>query len=208
MTLETPSMEKITRYNAIPEVTGPSAIGDDFRRFTYLTATLAITEFKLRFFGSFLGYLWQLLRPLLLFGVLYLVFTEFVKIGGRVDFYPVVLLTNIVLFTFFSEATSGSVASVLDRENLVRKIHFPRLAIPVSVVVRAAMNLSLNLIVVLIFALASGVTPTIRWLEIIPLIAILGLLAIPSKSASGADSDSRQTLLYKATTRVAIRPFA
>ena len=112
------------------------------------TITLAATEFKLRFFGSVLGYLWQLVRPLLLFGVLYIVFTQFVKIGGPVAFYPVVLLANIVLYTFFSEGTSA-VNSVVQRENLVRKIQFPRMAIPVSVVLTAAFNLTLNLLVVL-----------------------------------------------------------
>ena len=114
-------------------IQGPSALGGGLRRFLYLSITLAITEFKLRFFGSVLGYLWQLMRPLMLFGVLYFVFTQFVKIGEGVPFYPVVLLTNIVVYTFFAEGT-GAVTAVVDRENLVRKIQFPRLA---SVVVTA-----------------------------------------------------------------------
>jgi ABC-2 type transport system permease protein len=155
---------------------GPSALGGDARRFVHLATTLAITEFKLRFFGSVLGYLWQLMRPLLLFGVLYLVFTEFVKLGTAVEFYPVVLLTNIVLFTFFLEGTGGAVGSVVEREALVRKIQFPRMAIPVSVVLTASFNLGLNLLVVLVFALASGVTPRWTWLEAIPLVALLAIL--------------------------------
>jgi ABC-2 type transport system permease protein len=148
------------------EITGPSALGGDPRRFVHLATTLAINEFKLRFFGSALGYLWQLMRPLLLFGVLYVVFTEFVRLGGGVELYPVVLLTNIVLFTFFTEGTSGAVTSVVDREALVRKIQFPRMAIPVSVVLTASFNL----------ALANGVTPMWSWLEAIPLLAILAVL--------------------------------
>jgi ABC-2 type transport system permease protein len=155
---------------------GPSALGGDARRFVHLATTLAVTEFKLRFFGSALGYLWQLMRPLLLFGVLYLVFTEFVRLGSAVEFYPVVLLTNIVLFTFFMEGTGGAVGSVVEREALVRKIQFPRMAIPVSVVLTASFNLGLNLVVVLIFALASGVSPRLSWLEAVPLVALLGIL--------------------------------
>ncbi len=158
-----------------PPISGPSALGGSLRRFAYLTITLAATEFKLRFFGSVLGYLWQLVRPLLLFGVLYIVFTQFVKIGGPVAFYPVVLLANIVLYTFFSEGTSA-VNSVVQRENLVRKIQFPRMAIPVSVVLTAAFNLTLNLLVVLVFALAAGVRPRWTWLEIPFLLAALTLL--------------------------------
>ena len=156
---------------------GPSAIGGDFHRFVTLTITLAVTEFKLRFFGSVLGYLWQLMRPLMLFGVLYLVFTEFVRLGGGVDFFAVVLLTNIVLYTFVAEATSGSVSSLADREGLVRKIQFPRLAIPLSVVLTAMFNLSLNVLVIFAFLLVAGVDVRWTWLELPLLIAALGLLA-------------------------------
>jgi ABC-2 type transport system permease protein len=166
--------------HAVPrgrQVKGPSAFGSDRRRFLHLTWTLAITDFKLRFFGSVLGYLWQLMRPLLLFGVLYVVFTEFVRLGNGVPHYPVVLLTSIVLFTFFVEATAGAVTSVLDRENLVRKIEFPRLVIPLTVVVNAYLNLALNFLAVLVFMLASGVEPRLSWIQMPFLIAILGVFA-------------------------------
>jgi ABC-2 type transport system permease protein len=158
-------------------ITGPSALGGSRRRFLYLAATLAITEFKLRFFGSVLGYLWQLVRPLMLFGVLYFVFTEFVKIGEAVPHYPVVLLANIVLYTFFSDGT-GAVSSMVDREGLVRKIQFPRMAVPVSVVLTASFNLVLNLLVVLALALASGVEPRWSWLEAPVLILLLAILVL------------------------------
>jgi ABC-2 type transport system permease protein len=165
--------------SAVPAtpVTGPSALGGSPRRFLYLSATLAVTEFKLRFFGSVLGYLWQLVRPLLLFGVLYFVFTEFVKIGEAVPHYPVVLLANIVLYTFFAEGT-GAVSSMVDHEGLVRKIQFPRMAVPVSVVLTAGFNLVLNTIVVLGFALASGVEPRWSWLQAPLLIGLLAIFAM------------------------------
>lgn len=147
-------------------IAGPSALGGDLRRYLYLSFTLAITDFKLRFFGSVLGYFWQLMRPLLLFGVLFVVFTEFVRIGNTVPHYEVVLLTGLVVFTYFSEATSGSVSSVVDRENLVRKIQFPRLAIPTAVVLTATFNLLINLSVVFIFILATGVEARTTWIEL------------------------------------------
>ena len=158
-------------------IRGPSALGGDVRRFLHLTWTLAVTEFKLRFFGSVLGYLWQLMRPLMLFGVLYFVFTEFVRIG-RAPHFPVVLLLGIVLFTFFAESTGGAVSSLVDRENLVRKIHFPRMVIPLAVVLTAYFNLLLNLVVVAIFAIAQGVTPRLSWLELPVLLLILGAWAV------------------------------
>jgi len=160
-------------------VHGPSALGDDLRRFWSLTFTLARTEFKLRFYGSVLGYVWTLVRPLLLFGVLWVFFTKVGHVnsgkGPGERFYGAQLLGSIVLFTFFAEATAGAVRSVVDRENLVRKIHFPRLVIPLSVVLLALFNLGLNLIVVAVFALAAGVEPMLSWLEL-PL--IIGALIV------------------------------
>jgi ABC-2 type transport system permease protein len=159
-------------------IRGPSALGGDMRRFFHLTWTLAVTDFKLRFFGSILGYFWQLMRPLMLFAVLYFVFTEFVKIGQKAPNFAVVLLLGIVTFTFFADATSGAISSVVDRENLVRKIHFPRMVIPVSVVLTAYFNFLVNLFAVAVFAVANGVTPRLTWFEFPLLILVLGMWAI------------------------------
>lgn len=151
-------------------ITGPRAVTGDWRRFWHLTFNIAFMQWKLRFFGSALGYLWQLVRPLLLFLVLYVFFTKVAKIGagksGSYTAYGAQLLSGIVLFSFFSEATQGAVRSVVENETLVRKIQFPRMVIPLSVVLLALFNLGLNLIVVMIFALAAGVTPMLSWLEV------------------------------------------
>jgi ABC-2 type transport system permease protein len=157
-------------------IRGPRALTNDWSRFWHLTYNIARNEFKLRFFGSALGYLWQLMRPLLLFGVLYVFFTKVAHVNSSSTpgqaHYGAQLLGSIVLFTFFGEATAGAVRSVVDRENLVRKIQFPRMVIPLSVVLLALFNLALNLIVVLGFALAEGVQPTLSWLEL-PLIVLM-----------------------------------
>src|SRR5919109_1233930 len=159
-------------------IRGPSAVGGEWRRLLHLTRLLAVTDFRLRFFGSVLGYLWQVMHPLLLFGVLYLVFTEVVRIGGDVPFYGVALLAGIVLFVFLSESTSQSVQSLVEREPIVRKIQFPRLAVPLSVVLTALFRLGLNLLVVFVFLLAAGGRVRWSWLEVPVLIALLALLAL------------------------------
>jgi ABC-2 type transport system permease protein len=156
---------------------GPSALGDDLRRFLSLTYTLAVTDFKLRFFGSALGYFWSLARPLLLFGTLYFVFTEIVRFGEGVEHYPVYLLSSIVLFTFFSETTSRGVRALVERENLLRKMRFPRMVIPLSVALHSLFNLGLNLIVVFAFIFASGIEPTLDWLQIPLLIGMIVFFA-------------------------------
>jgi ABC-2 type transport system permease protein len=154
-------------------IKGPTALGNDFKRFWRLTWTLATIEFKLRFFDSRLGYLWSFMKPTLLFGVLYLVFTQALKFGSDLPDFPVALLLGIVVFYFFSEATSQSVRSLVMRETLVRKVDFPRLAVPLSSVLTATFSLALNLIPVLMFALASGVTPRWSWLWFPLLLLIL-----------------------------------
>lgn len=159
------------------EITGPSALADSLPRFLHLTWTLAVQDFKLRFFGSMLGYLWQLMRPLMLFGVLYFVFTQAIRIGAGVEYFAPTLLMNIVLFTFFADATGGSVASVVERENLVRKVYFPRLVVPAAVVLTAMFNLALNLVAVGFFVFASGVPVRLSWLMLPLLIAALVVFA-------------------------------
>ncbi len=164
-------------------IKGPAALAGDWRRFWHLTFNIARNEWKLRFFGSALGYLWQLVRPLMLFGVLYVFFTKIAKVDARdpgdpgYELYGTQLLGSIVLFTFFGEATGGAVRSVVDRENLVRKIQFPRLAIPLAVVLLAGFNLGLNLIVVLIFGLFEGVRPMWSWFELPLIVLVLAVLA-------------------------------
>jgi ABC-2 type transport system permease protein len=170
------SAQEIVVPAGLKPIRGPSALGGDWRRFASLTWTLAILEFRLKFFGSVLGYFWQLMKPLLLFGVLYVVFTEFVRLGGGVKHYPAVLLMGIVMYTFYSEATSSAVNSVLGRENLVRKIHFPRMVIPLSVVLTTFMNFLLNFAAVLVFLAIQGVGLRWSWLQIIPLVLLLGAL--------------------------------
>lgn len=179
--MSTPTSESLepTTSSAEPlgaPIRGPRALSDSWPRFWHLSYNIARSEFKLKFFGSALGYVWQVVRPLLLFGVLYVFFVVILNVdkapGAAGEFYGVQLLGSIVLWTCFNEAASGAVRSVVDRENIVRKIQFPRLAIPISIVLLAIFNLGLNLLVVLIFALISGVPLMLSWLEL-PLIVVM-----------------------------------
>lgn len=117
-----------------------------------LLSEMVRTDFKLRYQGSVLGYLWSLLKPLMLFAVLYTVFTRFLKFGGD----PLSLLLGIVLWSFFIESTSNSLRSIVDNGDLIRKIKFPRYLIVLSATFSALINLFLNLIVVLIFVFIFG----------------------------------------------------
>ncbi len=168
-----------------PPIRGPQALSGDWRRFWHLTFNIAKTTWKMRFFGSVLGYFWQLIRPLLLFGVLYVFFTKVAHVGGNVgsgpggpnEFYGAQLLGAIVLFTFLQEASSSAVRSVVDQEALVRKIQFPRMVIPLSTVLVSVFNVSLNMIVVFVFALLSGVRPMLSWVQLPLIMAWIAVLS-------------------------------
>jgi ABC-2 type transport system permease protein len=161
----------------LQEVRGPSALGGGSRRFFDLLWLIATTEFKRVYFGTVLGYLWSLIRPLMLFGVLLFVFTQVFRVGSEhVEHYAVLLLLGIVLYTFFQEATTSSVTSVVSQEAVVRKTQFPRLVIPLSTVLTGVFNLGLNLVIVLVFLFAFGVEPTWTWLLFPFVVAFLAAL--------------------------------
>jgi len=152
------------------EVRGPSATGGGRRRFFDLLWLISATEFKKSFHGTAFGYLWSLIRPLMLFAVLLVVFTRIFKF--EVPNYPVLLLFNLVVFGLFQEGTGAAVGSVLAQEGIVRKTQFPRLVIPLSSVMVALFTMALNLVAVFIFILAYGVEPKWTWL-LLPVILVL-----------------------------------
>lgn len=160
------------------DVRGPSALGGGWRRAFDLLYLIAVTDFKRTYFGTMLGYLWSLARPLMLFGVLLAVFTQVFRVGSEVPHYPVLLLLNIVLFGFFQEATTTAVTSIVNQESVVRKTQFPRLVIPLAVVLTALFNLGLNLVVVFVFVLAFGVGPMWSWLGFVVVLVLLVTITV------------------------------
>lgn len=151
------------------------------QRYSYsaiLLRQLVKTDFKLRYQGSVLGYIWSLLRPLLLFVILYLVFAKFLKVGNAVPHYPVYLLFGIVLWNFFGEVTTGSVGAIVGKGDLIRKINFPKYNIIVAVALSAVINLLLNFVVIAIFMVVGHVSISWQALWLIPLLTELFLLSL------------------------------
>lgn len=145
-----------------------------------LLVELVRTDFKLRYQGSVLGYAWSLLRPLLLFLILYIVFVKFLKIGSTIPHYPVYLLLGIVIWNFFLEMTTLSLGSIVGRGDLIRKIRIPRWIIVVSSSLSALINLLLNLIVIVFFIFFNHVDllRTTIWLPVILLEVYLFALGL------------------------------
>jgi ABC-2 type transport system permease protein len=151
--------------------------GGDAKRVLSLAWTLALTDWKLRFYGSVLGIFWTLARPFAFFGVIYLVFTEIVGLDTSVDHYGVYILIGLVTYNFFAEITGNSVQALTTRENLLRKMYFPPAVVPLAVTLTALLNLGMTMIAVLIFVLANGIFPDWAWLEVVPILLLVTVFA-------------------------------
>lgn len=131
-----------------------------YKKYRYsliLLRELVITDFKLRYQGSVLGYLWALLKPLFLFAILYVFFVEILHIGKEIENWGIALLLGIVLWTFFSEVVGQGLKSIVNSGGIIRKINFPKYIIVVATSLSAFINLAINLVVVVFFAIISGV---------------------------------------------------
>ncbi len=128
-----------------------------------LLRELVKTDFKLRYQGSILGMAWSVLKPLMLFAVMYVVFVRFLRFGAGIPHFAVSLLLAQTLWAFFQEATSQGMQAIVGRGDLLRKLKFPKYIVVVSSTVSALINLVISLFVVLIFMIVNGVEfrPTI-----------------------------------------------
>jgi ABC-2 type transport system permease protein len=146
---------------------------------------VAGAEFKLKYSGSALGYVWSVVKPLALFSMLYAVFGHIFRLGEISNYYPLSLLMGIVLFAFFADATSLGMWSIVSRESLIRKLSFPRVVIPTAATLTAAITFCVNSVVVVGFLAWNQITPQPEWLLVVPLLLelymyILGLALILS----------------------------
>jgi ABC-2 type transport system permease protein len=157
-------------------IEGPSAFGSDRRRFFNLLWLTSAQQYRLQYRTSVLGQLWAILRPLTLFGVLYFVFTEVLGFGVGIEEYALMLLLGIMLYQFFADATGTALGALVRNEPVVRKMHFPRIVVPLSVVSSSAMTASINLLVTLGFVIVFGQGVLWTWL-LVPF-AFLALAAL------------------------------
>lgn len=143
-----------------------------FRYSSILLKQLVRTDFKLRYQGSVLGYAWSLLRPLLLFVILYVVFVNFLKFkDDTIPNYAVYLLLGIVMWNFFAETTSQSLTSVVARGDIIQKIRIPRWTVVISSSLSALINLFFSLCVVVFFMVLDG-ADVMRTILFFPLIML------------------------------------
>jgi ABC-type polysaccharide/polyol phosphate transport system ATPase subunit/ABC-type polysaccharide/polyol phosphate export permease len=218
------------RRHTLPQRSGLSlknlaALRIQVPRVLAITKTLAVAEFKLKYFDAWLSYLWILVRPLAFFGTLYFVFTEIGRFDRGVGHYPIYLLSSLVLWFYFADSTAQAVYALVAKEPLLRRVPFPHVAIPLSVVAIGLFDLGMSALAVLVFMLATGVEPRLTWLELIPIMILYTTLVAGAAMLLSAlyvrfrDIDhiwglARQILFYAspifyvtASFPAAVRPF-
>lgn len=154
----------------------PRTAGVGHRLWVLLVIVLA--DFKLKYAGSVLGYVWSIIKPLSLFLVLYLVFGRIFKLDDLSPFYGLALLIGIVLFSFFSDATTQGMVALVHRESLIRRMKFPRSTITIAATLTAAMTFAVNMVVVAGFVAWEGIVPRLDWLLLVPLLLELYIFVL------------------------------
>jgi ABC-2 type transport system permease protein len=162
---------------SVRAVAGAQGGADRLRWQLRMIWMLARTEFKLRYTDSALGYFWTLARPLALFGIIYVVFARALKISAG-EHYTIYLLIGIVLYTFFQDATSRTMSSIVDQSQLLRRLSFPRIIVPMSASVSALITFLLNLVAVSAFVVWERLAPGLEWLLVVPLLLELYIFVL------------------------------
>lgn len=153
------------------EIRGPSAFGGGWRRTWDLLWLISVTEFRVQYTNTTLGYLWSILKPFGFFGVIYLVISQVLRFGDRIQDFPLQLILGLVLFQYFTEATNAALKSISAKESMMRKMQFPRIVIPLSVNLSASISLLFNLLGVFLLFIVTGLDLRFSWL-LVPLVAV------------------------------------
>ena len=146
--------------------------------YRHLIKRIAITDFKLRYKSTVLGFFWSLLEPLMMLIVLYMVFTNLMKM--KVEYYQLFLLMGIVSWDFLSKGTSISLNCILGKPGLVKHVYFPREVLIISSCTTTLLTVVLEFFVFAVFMVLFGVIPGINALYfpiilLIEFIVVLGL---------------------------------
>jgi ABC-2 type transport system permease protein len=134
---------------------------------------VGVIEFKAKYAGAALGYIWSLVKPLAYFAVLWLVFAHLLRTANQTEDFTVFLLIGILLFTFFSDSVSVMLPSIVDGGSILRRLAFPPILIPLSASVGICITFLVNILALVIFLGLERVTPTPEWLLVVPLLVEL-----------------------------------
>jgi ABC-2 type transport system permease protein len=135
-------------------------------------------QFKSKYTGAALGYVWSLIKPLSYFGVLWLVFAFLLRTANQTHDFAIYLLIGILLYTFFTDSIGVMLRSIVEGGSVLRRLAFPPILVPLSASVGISITFFINISAIVVFVGIQRVAPRIEWLLIPPLLAELYLLCI------------------------------
>lgn len=136
-------------------------------RYRYLLKQLVVRDFKVKYKASVLGMFWSFLNPLLSMTVYYFVFSTIFR--SNITYFPAYLLTGIVMFNYYSDATNLGLNAIVGNSGLITKVYMPKYIYPLSKVLSSAINLIISFIPLLLVMLVTGV-PFSKSLLLLPLV--------------------------------------
>ena len=146
-------------------------------RFRELVFFLALRDVTVRYKQTALGVAWVLLQPLLAMGIFSIVFGQRGLTTNGVP-YPLFVVSGLVPWFYFSNATSGASGSIVGNTQLISKVYFPRLAIPLAAVLANLVDLSIGLLLELVLLVVFGVPLGWQLLVIPVLVGLIVLTAL------------------------------
>jgi ABC-2 type transport system permease protein len=139
---------------------------------------VGVIQFKAKYAGAALGYLWSLAKPLAYFAVLWLVFAHLLITANQTEDFTIFLLIGILLFTFFSDAIGVMLPSIVEGGSILRRLAFPPILVPLSASVGICITFLANVSVLVVFIAIERVTPTVEWLLVVPLLLELYVFSL------------------------------
>ncbi|PCJ01424.1 MAG: phosphate ABC transporter permease [Flavobacteriales bacterium] len=149
-------------------------------RYKDLFLVLAYKDLRVRYAQTFLGLIWAIIQPLTTLAIMSVVFGRFVKVDTGGVPYPVFAVIGVSLWTYFSFVLSQSGNSIIGAQDMVKKIYFPRLIIPLSKAVVGLVDFLVAIILLIILFAYYGITPSsnIVFLPIFLILTIISSLAV------------------------------
>jgi ABC-2 type transport system permease protein len=165
----------------VTEIAYPQAARRPTSGIAYYLRVLRVVgaiEFKAKYTGAALGYVWSLIKPLSYFGVLWLVFAFLLRTGNKTHDFAIYLLIGILLYAFFTDSISVMLRSIVDEGAVLRRLAFPPILVPLSASVGICITFFVNICAIVVFIGIQRVTPRIEWLLIPPLLVELYVLCV------------------------------
>ena len=155
---------------------------DEIWRYRELLYFFVWRDLKVRYRQTAVGTAWALLQPIALVAIFSLVLGRIQGLAPEGISYPLFALVAIVPWTFFANGVAGAAMSIVDAANMVQKVYFPRLLLPVGSVISYLLDYALGMLLVAVFVVMGGYAITVAWLWLIPLSGLVALVAVAAGS--------------------------